>query len=47
MTPEVDAKNEVHNEIKIYVSEDRDPKEIIEKVRQREFTYRFTESVNN
>ena len=43
MTPEVDAANVIHNEIKVYYSNSDDPIDLLKTIDQRQWKSRFEE----
>ena len=47
LTPEVDAVNQIHNEIRIYKSDSEDPKDLLDKIDHKEFICRFAENEKN
>ena len=47
MTPEVDAANVIHNEIKVYYSNSDDPIDLLKTIDQRQWKSRFEEDQKN
>ena len=47
MTPEVDAANMIHNEIKVYHSKSEDPIDLLKTIDQRQWVSRYEEDEKN
>ena len=47
LTPEVDAVNQIHNEIRIYESKTRDPRDLLTSINQKDMVCRFAEDDKN
>ena len=47
MTPEVDATNITHNEIRVYHTKSDDPMEFLKEIEQRNWICRFEEDIRN